>query len=161
MQFSVRRAVPGDSATLFSLIVELSRFEKLEHTVTGSARELDRHLFGSESRASALLAESAAGEALGFALFFSTFSTFLTRPGLYLEDLFVVESARGRGIGRGLLREVARIAKAMGAGRLEWTVLDWNTKAIDFYRANGATVMPDWRVCRVTGDGLDRLIGDD
>jgi GNAT superfamily N-acetyltransferase len=161
MQFSVRRAVLGDEEILFALVLELARFEKLEHRVTGSAEGLRRHLFGSEPRAAALLAESAAGEALGFALFFSTFSTFLTRPGLYLEDLFVIESARGRGVGRALLREVSRIARDGDAGRLEWAVLDWNTKAIDFYRANGATVMRDWHLCRVTEDGLERLIGTD
>jgi GNAT superfamily N-acetyltransferase len=159
MEYSVRPARLGDERTLFGLILELAHFEKLDHVVTGSADELRRHLFGPEARASALLAESVTGQAVGFALFFPTFSTFLTRPGLYLEDLFVVESARGLGVGRALLREVARVARERGAGRLEWSVLDWNTKAIDFYRASGATVMPEWRICRVTEDALDRLIG--
>ena len=142
---------------MFALILALARFERLEHAVSGDAERLRQHLFGPEPLARALLAENDAGEALGFALFFSNYSTFLTSPGVYLEDLFVIESARGRGIGRALLREVARIACESGAGRLEWAVLDWNAKAIAFYERAGATVLPDWRICRVTGDGIARL----
>jgi GNAT superfamily N-acetyltransferase len=156
MDFRIRPARPGDEHRLFDLIQELARYEKLEHLVTGDVERLRDHLFGARPLVEALLAESAA-DALGFALFFGNYSTFLTTPGVYLEDIFVIESARGRGIGRALLREVARIAHERGAGRLEWTVLDWNTKAIAFYESAGATVMPDWRVCRVTGDRLKRL----
>lgn len=157
MDFRVRPARAGDENTLFSLIRALARFEKLEHTLTGDAERLREHLFGPAPVIEALLAETDGGEALGFALFFGNYSTFLTRPGVYLEDLFVIEEARGRGVGRALLREVARIALERGAGRLEWTVLDWNAKAISFYEDMGATVMPDWRVCRVTGDAIARL----
>jgi GNAT superfamily N-acetyltransferase len=159
MTFRVRPARPGDEHTLFALIQALARYEKLEHTVTGDAERLRAHLFGPAPSVSALLAESDAGAALGFALFFSNYSTFLTSPGVYLEDLFVIEEARGRGVGRALLREVARIALERGAGRLEWTVLDWNAKAISFYESVGASVLPDWRVCRVTGDKIALLAG--
>jgi len=157
MNFQVRPARPGDEYRLFALILALARFERLEHAVTGDAERLKEHLFGPEPLARALLAENDVGEPLGFALFFTNYSTFLTRPGVYLEDLFVTESARGRGVGRALLREVARIASDGGAGRLEWAVLDWNAKAIAFYERSGATVLPDWRICRLTGDGLRRL----
>ena len=152
--FSIRAAVAGDEHTLFELIQALARFEHLEDGVTGSAHELRQHLFGGDGVvggrpvAEALLAEEG-GAAIGFALFFTNFSTFLTRPGIYLEDLFVLESHRRQGVGRALLAEVRRIAEARGAGRLEWAVLDWNTAAIDFYRGIGADVMPDWRLCRV------------
>jgi len=157
MTFRVRPARPGDEHALFTLIRALARYEKLEHAVTGDAERLKAHLFGPAPVIQALLAESDAGAPLGFALFFSNYSTFLTSPGVYLEDLFVIEEARGLGIGRALLREVARIALERGAGRLEWTVLDWNAKAIAFYEGAGASVLPDWRVCRVTGEGIALL----
>ena len=146
---SIRSAVPGDEHALFDLVKALARYERLEYAVTGSAEELGKHLFGDHSSAEALLAEDDVGIAVGFALFFGTYSTFLTRPGIYLEDLFVLESHRRRGVGRALLSEVRRIAEARGAGRLEWTVLDWNESAIAFYRSFGADVLPDWRICRV------------
>ncbi len=155
MDFRIREARPGDEAALFALILELARFERLEHTVTGSAAELARHLFGEPRRAEALLAEGASGEALGFALFFGTYSTFLTRPGLYLEDLFVRPEARRRGIGTALLRALGQLARERNLGRLEWAVLDWNTAAIAFYEKLGARVLPDWRICRVTGGALE------
>jgi len=146
---SIRPARLGDEDALFRLIRELARFEKLEDRVTGSAVTLAEHLFGKNPVAEALLAELASGEAVGFALCFTSYSTFLTRPGLYLEDLFVLESHRKLGIGKALLSAVRELAVARGAGRLEWSVLDWNENAIDFYRRFGATVMPDWRICRV------------
>ena len=148
---NLRTAVPGDEHALFDLIGALARFERLEHTVSGSAEELARHLFGERPIAEAILAEEN-GVAVGFALFFTTYSTFLTRPGVYLEDLFVLESHRRRGVGAALLSEVKRLAEARGAGRLEWSVLDWNTGAIKFYERFGATVLPQWRICRVTFD---------
>jgi GNAT superfamily N-acetyltransferase len=147
----IRPAVPGDERALFELIRALARFERLEDTVTGSAEALGRHLFGERPAAEALIAEDG-GVAVGFALFFPTYSTFLTRPGVYLEDLFVLESHRRRGIGGALLAEVKRVAEARGAGRLEWSVLDWNAGAIAFYERFGATVLPQWRICRVTFD---------
>jgi GNAT superfamily N-acetyltransferase len=154
MDFQIRKARLGDEAALFELILALSRFEQLEHTVSGSAAALARDLFGERPVAEALLAEGAKGDALGFALFFTSYSTFLTQPGLYLEDLFVVPEARRQGIGGGLLRELGRIARERQAGRLEWAVLDWNAGAIAFYEKLGATVLPDWRTCRVTGTAL-------
>ena len=130
----------------------LARFERLESTVTGSPEALARDLFGERPACEALLAEDG-GVAVGYALYFTTYSTFLTKPGLWLEDLFVLESHRRRGIGRALLDEVRRLAEARGAGRLEWSVLDWNAIAIAFYERWGAQVLPDWRICRVTFGG--------
>ncbi|HVR03247.1 MAG TPA: GNAT family N-acetyltransferase [Polyangia bacterium] len=149
---NLRTAVTGDEHALFELVRALARFERLEYTVSGSAEELARHLFGERPVAEAVLAEED-GAAVGFALFFTTYSTFLTRPGVYLEDLFVLESHRRRGVGAALLTEVKRRAEARGAGRLEWSVLDWNAGAIKFYERFGATVLPQWRICRVTFDG--------
>lgn len=146
--WSIRPALPGDEARLFDLIKALARYERLEQAVTGSAEALGRHLFGERPMIEALLAEEA-GVAIGYALFFATYSTFLTQPGVYLEDVFVLETHRRRGIGRALLSEVKRVAVARGAGRLEWSVLDWNANAIAFYEAFGARVLPDWRICRV------------
>lgn len=145
---SIRPARRGDEEVLFTLIGELARFERLEHKVTGSAMELGEHLFGERPVAEALLAE-VEGTAVGFALFFTSYSTFLTRPGVYLEDLFVLESHRKSGIGRALLEAVRDVARSRRAGRLEWSVLDWNENAIAFYERFGATVMPDWRICRI------------
>jgi hypothetical protein len=124
--------------------------------VVGTADDLRRELFDERPVIEAVLAWE--GERpLGFALFFHNFSTFLTRRGLYLEDLFVVPEARGRGIGKALIRLGARTAVERGCGRYEWSVLDWNTTAIEFYESIGAIVMPDWRICRITGDALVRL----
>jgi GNAT superfamily N-acetyltransferase len=146
---TIRPAAPGDEPALLSLIRALARFERLEDTVTGSAEMLARDLFGDRPACEALLAEDG-GVAVGYALYFTTYSTFLTKPGIWLEDLFVLESHRRRGIGLALLTEVRRIAEARGCGRFEWSVLDWNEKAIALYERFGATVMPDWRICRVT-----------
>ena len=154
--FSVRPAQLGDEAAIFGLIQQLAEFERLTHQVSGSAELLAEHLFGARPAAEALVAE-AAGELLGFALFFGNYSTFLTQPGIYLEDLFVVPKERGRGIGKALLIAVARIAQERQCGRLEWSVLDWNANAIAFYERAGATVMPDWRICRITGASLAAL----
>jgi len=154
--FSIRPAQPGDEHAIFSLVRELAEYEHLTHAVTGSAEQLARDLFGPRPAAEALLVE-AAQRVVGFALFFGNYSTFLTRPGLYLEDIFVLPQCRGRGMGKALLREVARIADARGCGRLEWSVLDWNASAIGFYESLGASVLPDWRICRVTGDRLKAL----
>jgi len=149
----IRPARPGDSAALLSLIRQLARYEKLEHEVVGTEEQLRALLFGPRPYAEALLAEDE-GEVAGFALFFHNVSTFLCKPGLYLEDLFVVPERRRRGWGKKLLRELARIAVARGCGRFEWAVLDWNEPAIAFYRSLGAVKMDDWRICRMTGDTL-------
>jgi GNAT superfamily N-acetyltransferase len=144
----IRPAIPGDQHALFELVKLLARYERLEPAVTGSAEALGQHLFGERPSVEALLAEQGT-DAVGFAVFFGTYSTFLTRPGIHLEDLFVRESHRGRGLGRALLAEVRRIAEKRGVGRLEWNVLDWNAPAIAFYERAGATIFPEWRLCRL------------
>lgn len=156
MAHSVRGARAGDEQRLFELVSELARFEKLDDEVRGSAAELADALFGRRPSAEALVAERG-GQIVGYALFFTTFSTFLTRSGIWLEDLFVTESERGQGIGQSLLCAVAALAHERQAGRFEWAVLDWNSRAIDFYRASGATVLPDWRICRASGEALKKL----
>ena len=156
MSHSVRPARSGDERRLFELVSELARFEKLEHQLRGSATELADALFGPHPSAEALVAEQA-GQIVGYALFFSTFSSFLTRPGVWLEDLFVTQAERGRGIGQSLLRAVAELACKRKAARFEWAVLDWNSPAIDFYRARGITVLPDWRICRASDGALTKL----
>jgi len=156
MGAEIRAARPDDGPTIFKLIQALAEYERLSHEVTGSEALLREHLFGDRPYAEALLA-TWDGEVVGFALFFSTYSTFLTRPGLYLEDLFVQPAYRGRGLGKALLQRLAQVAVERGAGRLEWNVLDWNAPAIAFYQAMGAQVLPDWRTCRVTGTALQAL----
>lgn len=152
----IRPAVVADVAVLHALIVELARYEKLAHEVSASEDDLAAHLFGARPYAEALVAEES-GQALGFALFFHNFSTFLGRPGLYLEDLFVLPDHRRKGHGRALLREVARLAVERGCGRLEWAVLSWNEPAIAFYRALGARRLDEWGTFRLTGDAMARL----
>jgi GNAT superfamily N-acetyltransferase len=152
----VRFAEPTDYSVLFKLIQGLAEYEKLSHAVTGNALELKEHLFGSHRYVEAILAESA-GQAVGFALFFHNYSTFLTKPGIYLEDLFVLPEYRRKGIGKALLTKVAQIALERDCGRLEWSVLDWNESAQEFYRSMGASILDDWRICRVTEDALTQL----
>ncbi len=149
----LRPAKPGDASVLFELIKALAEYEKLTDAVTGNADALKDHLFGSKPYVEAILAEYA-GQAVGFALFFYNYSTFLTKPGIYLEDLFVLPEYRRQGIGKALLTHLAQLAVSRGCGRLEWSVLDWNEPAIAFYERMGADVLPDWRICRVTGDSL-------
>lgn len=153
---TIARAGPADAAALHAMIRALADFEKLAHLCTGTVEDLAAALGGAPASAEALIARIAE-RPVGFALFFHTFSTFLARRGLWLEDLFVLPEARGRGVGKALLRAVAGIAVERGCGRFEWSVLDWNLPAIRFYRGLGATVMPDWRIVRVTGDALRGL----
>ncbi|MBK6806237.1 MAG: GNAT family N-acetyltransferase [Betaproteobacteria bacterium] len=153
---SIRPAVPGDAAAIHALIRELAEYERLTQLCTGSTADLADALFGPRPAAEVLLAEVDGGIA-GFALFFHNFSTFLARRGLWLEDLYVRPAFRGHGVGSGLLRAVAAIAVNRRCGRFEWSVLDWNAPAIGFYERLGATVMPDWRIARVTGDALAHL----
>jgi len=155
---TVRPATPADVEDIFRLIRGLADYEHLAHEVTGSVDRLREHLFGSRPCVEAFVAEHV-GACVGFALFFPTYSTFLTAPGLWLEDLFVEPAHRGRGLGGALLARVAAAAVARGCGRLEWAVLDWNTSAIGFYEARGARIEGDWRIARVTGEGLARLAG--
>ena len=152
----IRPATTADIGALAAMIRALADYEKLAHLCVSSEQDLQRALFGPAPAAEVLIA-TRDRVPVGFALFFHTFSTFLARRGLWLEDLFVYPEHRGAGIGSGLLQAVAAIAQARDCGRFEWAVLDWNTPAIGFYERLGATLMPDWRIARVTGDALKRL----
>jgi len=150
----LRPAEPGDVDAIVGLIRALAEFEKLTHLLQVTPDKLRPHLFGARPVAEAFVAEIDTG-IVGFALFFTNFSTFLAQPGLYLEDLFVLPSHRGRGIGEALLTRLAQLAVERDYGRFEWSVLDWNEHAIRFYERMGATVMPDWRICRIAGPALE------
>ncbi len=150
---ALRHATPADLPAIVGLIRELAVFEKLEHLVVVTPESLQPHLFGARPAAEAVVGE-VGGTVVAFALFFTNFSTFLGKPGLYLEDLYVQPAHRGSGLGKALLQHLGALAVARGCGRFEWSVLDWNRNAIEFYEKMGATVMPDWRICRVTGPAL-------
>ena len=152
----IRDAEASDSHTLFGLIQGLAEYEKLSDAVIGNAEALKEHLFGSPKYVDAILAELE-GKAVGFAIFFHNYSTFLTKPGIYLEDIFVSPEYRRQGIGKALLMRVAQIAVERDCGRLEWSVLDWNVSAQTFYRNMGADILEDWRICRVNGENLIKL----
>ncbi|MEO7577967.1 MAG: GNAT family N-acetyltransferase [Massilia sp.] len=154
--FLLRPATPDDIVHIHAMIVELAVFEKLEHLVVATEDLLRDGLFGPQPSCEAIIGEEN-GEVVSFALFFHNFSTFLTRKGLYLEDLYVKQSHRGKGYGRQMLVRLAQLAVERQCGRFEWSVLDWNAPAISFYEAMGADILPDWRVCRVTGDALQQL----
>jgi GNAT superfamily N-acetyltransferase len=154
--FDIRPARREDVPVVHALIRALADFEKLAHLCTATESDLDAALFGARPAAEVLIAWKGDVPA-AFALFFHNFSTFLGRQGLWLEDLFVQPSYRRQGCAKALLRTLAGIARDRGCGRFEWAVLDWNVTAIDFYRGLGATVLPDWRISRVTGPALDRL----
>jgi GNAT superfamily N-acetyltransferase len=156
LPMQLRPAVATDVPAILGFIRELARYEKLEHQVVATESLLTEHLFGARPAAEVVIAELD-GRPVGFALFFQNFSTFLGRPGLFLEDLYVQPHARGHGIGKALLVHLAKLAVARGAGRFDWNVLDWNEPAIGFYTRLGAEVLPDWRTCRVSGEGLARL----
>ncbi len=153
---TIRPACPDDVDTLFQLIQALAEYEQLSHQVSGNAATLRAHLFGDRPYAEAVLAD-VGDRSVGFALFFTNYSTFLTKPGLYLEDLFVLPDHRGQGVGKALLRHLAQLVVERDYGRLEWSVLDWNQPAIGFYERIGARVLPDWRICRVTGHAIHGL----
>lgn len=152
----IRPATPADVPALIGLIHELAVFEQLAHLVQARPEALHQHLFGPQPVCEAVVIESG-GALVAFALYFTNYSTFLTQPGLYLEDLFVQPAHRGRGLGKQLLQHLAQLAVARGYGRFDWSVLDWNANAIAFYQRMGATVMPDWRICRVSGPALATL----
>jgi GNAT superfamily N-acetyltransferase len=153
---TIRPATPADLPAIVGLIRELAVFEKLEHLMVATPESMAPHLFGLRPAAESVVAE-ADGQVVAFALFFTNFSTFLGKPGLYLEDLYVQPAHRGSGLGRALLQHLGALAVERGCGRFEWSVLDWNENAIRFYESMGATVMPDWRICRITGDTLQRF----
>lgn len=156
---TLRAAEPADLPAIVGLIRELAEFEQLAHLVVATPESMAPHLFGPRPAAEAVVAEID-GAIVGFALFFTNFSTFLGKPGLYLEDLYVQPAHRGHGLGKALLQHLGALAVARDCGRFEWSVLDWNTNAIRFYEKMGATVMPEWRICRVTGDALQRYARD-
>jgi GNAT superfamily N-acetyltransferase len=156
MTDQIRAATRGDVAAIYALIGEMATFEKLTHLLEVTEDGLASALFGPQPSAEAIVTERA-GEVVAYALFFHNFSTFVGRRGLYLEDLYVKQELRGQGLGKALLRKLAALAVERQCGRFEWTVLDWNRSAIDFYEAMGATVLPDWRVVRIAGDKLRQL----
>ncbi len=155
---TIRPAGPDDIDELLALIHELAVYEKAPESAVATPELLHRALFGERPTAEAVIAEWE-GKPAGFALYFHNFSTWLGKPGLYLEDLFVRESMRGKGIGKALLLHLAGIARDRGCGRMEWSVLDWNTPAIDFYRALGAEPMDEWTVYRLDAAALERVAG--
>jgi GNAT superfamily N-acetyltransferase len=154
----VRRATPRDARTIVALIRGLAEYEKLAHECRATVVRIRRHGFGARRYFDTLICERD-GAAIGFALYFFTYSTFMARPTLYLEDLFVLPDERGRGAGRALLGALARIARTKGCGRMEWTVLDWNAPSIAFYERLGARLRRDWILTRLTGAPLRRLGG--
>ncbi len=153
---AIRAATPGDVGALLALMRELADFEQLTHVFVATEADLADALFGPHPAAEALVA-ARDGALVGYALFFHNYSSFVGRRGLYLEDLYVQPSERGSGLGTRLLRHLAALAIERRCGRFEWTVLNWNQPAIDFYEKLGATVMPDWQIVRVAGDALATL----
>ena len=151
--YKIRNAQAGDVPAIVAMIAELAEFEHLTHLLALTADKLHPHLFGPKPVVEALVGEID-GEVVAFALFFTNFSTFLAQPGLYLEDLYVRPAQRRSGLGRRLLTRLAEIAIERDYGRFEWSVLDWNQDAIRFYEKMGAAVMPDWRICRLSGEAL-------
>ena len=153
---AIRPAQQRDVAAIFGMIRELAVFEQLEHMILANEAMLHDSLFGPHPACEALVGTQD-DEVVTFALFFHNFSTFLCRKGLYLEDLYVKQAARGKGYGKQMLVALAQLAVERDCGRFEWSVLDWNDNAINFYKGMGADVMPDWRICRVTGEALTQL----
>ncbi len=157
--FELRPAAPADVPLILSFIKELAQYEKLAHEVEATEAVLHRTLFGERPAAEVLIGRFE-GAPVSFALFFHNFSTFLGRPGIYLEDLYVRPAMRGKGVGRLMLAHLARLARERDCGRLEWWVLDRNEAAVGFYRSLGAEAMDDWTVYRVAGDALEKLAAE-
>ncbi|HEY2931313.1 MAG TPA: GNAT family N-acetyltransferase [Acidobacteriota bacterium] len=158
-ELRIEKATEKDVPLLLQFIKELAEYEKLSHAVVATEEMVRRSLFGETPRAEAIIAYCAESPA-GFALFFHNFSTFLGRAGIYLEDLYVRPPMRGKGTGRALLACLADLARERDCGRMEWAVLDWNEPAIRFYRKLGAVTLDDWKVCRLSGEALQRLAGE-
>src|SRR3954462_6104202 len=160
MPHMIRRATPDDLHAIADLIRALAEYEKLAHACVLDEPELAKHLFGADAFVEVVIAiDDDAHVVVGFALFFPNFSTFLGKPGIWLEDLFVYPQHRGRGYGKALLAHLAGLVIERGWGRLEWSVLDWNQPSIEFYRSVGAAAMDEWTTHRVTGDALAKLAG--
>jgi GNAT superfamily N-acetyltransferase len=155
-QIQIEPAAPEDVPLIVTFIHELATYEKLAHEVVATEGDMNTALFGKRPVIEAVIA-SLDDEPVGYALFFPTFSTFLGKPGLYLEDLYVRPAARGHGVGRKLLEHLARLTVERGWGRLEWSVLDWNEPSIAFYKKMGAKPMDEWTIFRLTGESLHRL----
>lgn len=154
----VRPARPADVLEIHAMIAELADFEKLRDQFVATVEDLTESFFGDEPAAGALVAEDESnGQLVGYAIWFTTFSTFLGKPGLWLEDLYVRPAWRGQGAGKQLLLAVAEIARERGSGRYEWCVLDWNRRAIDFYEAAGGEILEEWRIVRVNREGIERM----
>jgi GNAT superfamily N-acetyltransferase len=161
MDFTIKPVMPEEVPTLLELVRELARFEKLEHEVEATVESFNDALFGKQAVAGALLAHGdggvAAGEVAGYAIYFFTFSSFVGRAGIWLEDVYVRPAFRQQGLGRQLIEAVARVGVERGCGRFEWTALDWNERALNFYRGLGAEVRKEWVLLRVSLDGLKKL----
>lgn len=156
--YTIREGAVEDAERLIERIIELARYERLDHTLEISVEELKRWIFSESPVAGSLVAESN-GDIVGYAIYFRSFSTFVGKPGFWLEDLYVTPEMRGKGIGRALLRRLAEETVSCGFGRLEWSVLDWNQPSIEFYEAIGADILGDWRICRLAGEKLLRFVG--
>ncbi len=156
---SIEPARPRDVPLILAMIRELAECERLSDEVVGSANDLERHLFGRTPVAESVIARDGE-EPVGFALYYTTFSTFLCRPGLWLEDLFVRPEHRGRGTGKLLLRHLARVARERGYGRMEWAALDWNEPALAFYASIGARAIDDWITHRLDAGGIEKLASE-
>src|SRR5918995_1287182 len=156
MTIRIKPATPADAPIILQLIRELAEYERLLHEVQATEEQVREQLFGPRPAAEVVIARID-DEVAGFALYFHNFSTFLAKPGIYLEDLYVRQKFRGQGYGEALLRHLAGLALERNCGRLEWSVLDWNHRAVDFYKSRGAVPMSEWTIYRVTGPALERL----
>jgi GNAT superfamily N-acetyltransferase len=156
MNLQIHPATEADIPQILAFIRGLAEYEKLAHQCIATEESLRKTLFGPRPYADVIIARLD-GKPVGFALFFHNYSTFLARPGIYLEDIFVLPEHRGAGVGKALLKRVAQIAKERDCGRLEWSVLDWNEPSIEFYKRLGAAVLPDWRICRMTAEQFAKL----
>jgi GNAT superfamily N-acetyltransferase len=154
MSVTIRPAVAADVPLILSFIQGLAIYEKLENEVEATEQKLRETLFGARPAAECVIGETDTGTPAAFALFFTNYSTFLAKPGLYLEDLFVKPEFRGKGIGKAMLRYLAALANERNYGRMEWSVLDWNVNAIAFYESFGARRLREWQICRLTGLAL-------